>query len=72
MATTTKKEKREKAPTPYTAGGQVLKDELEALNEIAKKTGRSRSDVVRRAIKRLIVDDAKKRIDWSISTDAEE
>lgn len=54
---------------PPVWAGQVDFNEDKALNKINADTGRSKSEIVRRALQRLIADNAAGKIDWSRGAD---
>jgi hypothetical protein len=56
---------------PPICAGQVNTKESEAVDKLVTRTGQSRSQITRRAIQRLLADDAAGVIDWGVGLDIE-
>lgn len=61
--------RRNGGPIPPVWAGQVTFDEHKALTAVHEKTGRTKSEIVRRALQRLLKDHKAERIDWAKSAD---
>lgn len=55
---------------PPTVAGQVNQDEYDKLETISQRTGQTRSQLVRRAVQRLIEQDKLDQVDFAIGLDA--